>query len=620
MLFENTANQYQLRGSLAGMAYITNAGVQVRTSSTTLDGASLREGWLLLWDSTQQHRWMPMVISLQNRPSQIRFETTGLTISYSSAAGRLGVSPLYGMSAPKSSEEISWRSSIPQATVDRIRRMNRLAWAFPYQGSETFNIDDGTGDVELSYTYQYLITNDAWNTGNLQLAYLPTNLALAAWNGSPILINGQSAENLTDLGFVTPLGRSAGLANASSVIVTLPGIANTWRVIPGTPGTPAAGDELQEKLSEQVQKIVQAGHLLPGFGRSGLWDAKATNRLGNYLADYWHNPAETIYTLTSALPLLPANEREPLRQYLAAEFAAYPTYSTGHIGWATGAQRQYHNFPPEVNSERSEFTPCGDCNSWGFPSENPYASWIYAANFGSAATIYNNTVAKIDTGPQFPQSLPYMLNSEIAGYIGFLRLGQLANAGENLTAEKTLVNMLILRAALSKYPSALEGTDFEYGGYKWSVRTYAPNMPDTLFSVRTIGTLWSQTPLYGFTTDLLYGLQGGNTGGGYVFGIDYVNLTPELGRFMREYAGEEERDAIADYEHRAPYWFLAEAEEAAGEAVVRPIYDVIALYQAKAYILEANRAELEQYLDAPIMPAGDLYYIQKLILALKAPE
>ncbi len=620
VLFESTSNLYQLRGNLTGMAYLSSSGAVIRTGAATVEGSALIEGWLLVWDSTQQHRWVPMVISLQNRPSQIRFETTGVTISYSGAAGRLAVTPLYGMSAPKSSEETSWRSAIPQGTVDRIRQLTRLAWAFPSNVTEALTINASSGDAELSYTYQYLTTSSAWNTGNVQLAYLPPHLALAAWNGSPILVNGQPSTSLTDINFLTPLGRVAGVNNASSVRVTLPGIANTWRQLPSTPGAPASGDPLQAKLTEQVQRIVQAGHLMPGYGMSGIWDARATNRIGNYLADYWHNPAETITTLINALPLLPANQQNAVREYIKQEFAQYPTTSTGHIGWATGTSRQFFDLASEVNAERGDFDACDTCNSWGFPAENHYASWMYAANFGSAQSIYNSTNSMLNTNPVFQQSLPYKLNSEIAGYIGYLRLAQLANAGAKPDAEKKLVEMLILRAALSKYPSALAATGFEYGGYKWSVRTYAPNMPDTLFSVRTIGSLWSQLPLYGYTSDLIYGLSGGGGSGAYAFGIDYVNLTPELGAFMRKYTGKEESEAIKDYERRAPYWFVAEAEEAAGEGVLRPIYDSIALFQAKAYISGTNRAGLEQYIDVPIVRAGDLYYIQKLIMALKAPR
>ncbi|MEM5776766.1 MAG: hypothetical protein AAGU05_17300, partial [Anaerolineaceae bacterium] len=116
----------------------------------------------------------------------------------------------------------------------------------------------------------------------------------------------------------------------------------------------------------------------------------------------------------------------------------------------------------------------------------------------------------------------------------------------------------------------------------------------------------------------LYGLSGPGTGGGYAFGIDYVNLVPEVASFMRDYTLVEEEVAIAEHEQRTPYWFVAKAEEAAGEGVIQPLYETIALFNAKAGILGAPRSELEMYLDVPAVAVGDLFYIQKLILTLEA--
>lgn len=617
ILFENTSSQYQLRGSFAGIAYPTSAGVQIRTANGDLPAASLTEGWLLVWDGVTSHRWAPMVITLQNRPTQITFSTTGILMNFSGTAGSLAVTPLYGMSAPKSNEVNTWRTSIPDATRDRARLLNSTARSFPISSTDNMSINS-SGDVTLSYSYSLtsIPPSAEFSTSPLQIAYLPPQLALAAWNGSPITISGGA---LRDLGFVTPVGRVSG-TTGTAVTAVLPGLANYWRTSPAAGGGAAANDPLQMALQAEIQKMLAAGHLQPGYGRHGIWDSKASDRLGADLADYFHNPAETINTLVMALPLLPASLQTQVRTYLTNEFNSFPTYQFGHVGWNTGASRDMLNLPPEVSARMAGFEPCGVCTSgWGFPDENYYASWKYAATQGNAAGILSAAEAAhpLETTNQaiFRQSMAYALNSQIAGTIGYLRL---ANQTPKAGAEKTMVDLLVLRAALSKYPSALQQTGFEYGGYKWAMRTYAPNMPDTLFVLRTLGTNWSQTPLYGFQIDLIYGLSGPGTGGAYVFGIDYVNLTPELASFMRAYTLNEEQAAIADYQQRAPYWFVSEAEEGAGEGVVRPIYEGIALFNAKAMIIRQSRAQLEPYIDVPAVPIGDLYYIQKLILAIQA--
>jgi hypothetical protein len=470
----------------------------------------------------------------------------------------------------------------------------------------------------MSIEYQYTTFQDSWGTSPLTLAYLPPHLALAAWNDSPIRINDQPLESWTDLKYITPLGRIAGVAEVNTVAVRLPGIAKYWRMIPNIPYPPASGDPLQARLALEVQKIMDAGHLKPGYGLTGIWDIKANNRLGQSLADNWHNPAETIYTLIRALPLLPSDVQVEVRHYIQNEFQAYPPYAISHAGWVDGVSREAFDLPPEVIADSINFPPCGDCNSWGFPPENHYASWMYAAQFGNANAIFNETQIKLDTSPEYKQSMPYLINSYIAGYIGYLHLAELANAGHQPEVEKLLIDTLILRAALSKYPTALQETGFEYAGYKWSIRTFAPNMDDTLFIVRITGTLWCQMPLYGYPIIGLYGLSGGGTGGGYSFGIDFVNLIPELADFMRDYTLPEIQAAVADYSQRAPFWFVSQTEQHGGEGVEQPLYDVIALFQAKAMILKEKRAELEHFLDIPAVQIGDLYYIQKLILTLEA--
>lgn len=616
VLLENTNNVYHFRGGILRVAYLSASGIQVVGDGVTIQGSEMQEGWLLVWDDTDEHRWMPVVFSLQNRPGQVVVNADGLVFNYSGAAGYLGVTPLYGMSSPLSGEVTSWLNGIPQATLDRVRLLNRIAREFPQDSTETRSIDSNTRDVLISTTYQYLQYPDAWNTPAMRLAYLPPTLALAAWDGSPILVNEQPLSSHMDLGYVTPLGRIAGVVNADTVNVRLPGLANVWRGAVDVPPSVDPNDPLLIKLVAELQEMIASGHLRPGYGTHGLWDSAAASLLGQYLADYYHNPAEMYYTLLMALPLLPADLRGQVEQYLQSEFQAYPPYDVSHIGWVGGSSRNYFDLPPEVEDASVMFGFCGVCNSWGFPGENIYASYLYANYFGGASNIFTQVQDKLDELPDYVQSFPNRLNSKTIGYIGYLRLAQIANVTPESSIENYLVDLLISRAALSKYPNALSETGFEYGGYKWSLRTFAPSQPDTLFTPRIIGTLWSQMPLYGFPLDNRYGLSGGRTGGGYAFGIDFFPMVPELADFLGEYAYQETYEAVYDYATRAPYWFVAEAEEIGGEGVIVPVYDVVALFQAKALILQESRSELEKYLDIPITKVGDLYYMLNLVATI----
>jgi len=559
-----------------------------------------------------------LVISMQNRPSQVVLSPNGITLNYTGGAGYLGITPLYGMSAPLSNEVTTWNGGIPSQTVSRIRLLNNAARYFPEDCLETRSINPSSGDASITYDYQYINIQDAWNTSGSRIAYLPTTTALAAWNGSPIQINDQPLGNHVDFDYMTPLGRVAGVANTSSVTARLPGIAEYWRSYQEDPVSVDPNDPLRLELITEIEKMVAAGHLRPGYGIHGIWDSVASSRIGQYMADYYHNPAEMYYTLLMAFPLLPANLQGQVQQYLQSEFQTYPPFAVSHVGWSTGTTRNFFDLPPETEADTSSFTPCEICNSWGFPGENIYASYVYAKNFGNAAGIFSQVDDKLDYLPDFPQSFPHRLNSKIIGYIGYLRLADLANITPSDSIENDMVDLFVARAALSKYASALDATGFEYGGYKWSVRTSAPNHPDTLFTPRMIGTLWSQMPLYGYPRNVITGLSGGHTGGGYSFGIDFLSLVPELAAFLHEYAHSEVQATVDDYSTRAPYWFVAQVQELGGESVIVPIYDVVAMFQAKAMILGESRSEIEQYLDVPVMKVGDLYYLLNLVATLKA--
>jgi hypothetical protein len=68
----------------------------------------------------------------------------------------------------------------------------------------------------------------------------------------------------------------------------------------------------------------------------------------------------------------------------------------------------------------------------------------------------------------------------------------------------------------------------------------------------------------------------------------------------------------------APYWMVGHNEEVQHENGITPLQQTHALIQAQAQILRAPRDQLAKFLDTPLVPAGDLFYIQNLIVTLEA--
>ena len=101
---------------------------------------------------------------------------------------------------------------------------------------------------------------------------------------------------------------------------------------------------------------------------------------------------------------------------------------------------------------------------------------------------------------------------------------------------------------------------------------------------------------------------------------NFLYLTPEVAAYLREHALAKVRDAVAEYERVAPFWFVTKAEEAFGEGTLCHLWDYHTLFTAQAWILKDSYETLEKHIDAPAFAVGDLFSIQNITLALEAAQ
>ena len=330
---------------------------------------------------------------------------------------------------------------------------------------------------------------------------------------------------------------------------------------------------LQARLAAEVQKIIDAGHLRPGYlggSNSDMW----LGFKAGYLGHYFHNPAENLYTLVRALPHLPADLQAKTREVLQQEFHDYPPYQIAHAGWSVGAPREVNSTLPEVQAVMKTFGPSGGIYNefWGFPQYAFYYLWKYAEAFGGANEIFAAVRSRREPAPS--ESLladyPFVHNAYIAGYLGYLRLEALAGQPESQNVKAELERLMRLRAeTFSK--------DTPFGPDGWGTSYYELNISR-----------------------------------------NFIYMVPELADYLRANALAKVRDAIAEYDRIAPYWFVSRFEATVGEGAFHNLYDVPAVFQAKAMILREDRTQLAKYLDAPAFARGDLFYIQNLIALIEA--
>jgi hypothetical protein len=350
---------------------------------------------------------------------------------------------------------------------------------------------------------------------------------------------------------------------------------------PDVTGSTLSETELKSRLEAEVQKIVSAGHLRPGYYNGG--------QFGNYsnLGDYFDNPGETLYTLSLAYPHLSAGLQSQVRTYLQTEYNTYfKTTMYARIGWATGAAREDMPIPNDIQANLANLGASVNSESrwsWAYPPFNFYALWKYVQIVpGEALTAYNQARSRLavpvpaGATNSYLQERPYELNAYIAGYFGFLRLQELAG-----------------RSAADS-----------------QLRTQVTNEYNRLVQLRS-STFSKDTPYVdGYGS---YHLRTMNVARNFLF------LTPELADTLGQNANTRVTAAVNEYKSTAPYWFVTRFNAVVNEGVRENLYDAVSIFGARAMIQNESQAELSKWIDVPAFGRGDLYYLQNLVRAIEAP-
>jgi hypothetical protein len=340
--------------------------------------------------------------------------------------------------------------------------------------------------------------------------------------------------------------------------------------------------------------MISAGHLRTGYNRSEGYAQEGPKQsyVSNF-EDMWHNPADTIYTLARAYPHLPSANypgssktwKARLKEYMQGEFNNYKPYQWSHMGVA-GAHREVNNVP---GIHQNSYATAYKINSspgnvawegWTFNPFNFYALWKYAEIFNNPKEILsllrsNGNTPKAIPSESFVKSRPHVLNTYIAGYIGYLNLQQMAGESQSSQVKTWLSSSKNMRV------NHLNSVD-----------------PKNLHTFESGGFLW---------------------------------LVPELGDHLYQNSRSRVAQYVNNYNIYAPYWMVAKADEASrirwenlvhaksyNETGHAHYYDYSSLFNAKAFALKEGRDQLELYLDAPAVARGDLFYIQNLVSVIEA--
>jgi len=343
---------------------------------------------------------------------------------------------------------------------------------------------------------------------------------------------------------------------------------------------PVGTNQLKQELTAEIQKVLAAGHLRPGYTSTGLFDGYTKHQGGDNLIDYWHYPSDVLYVLTCALPHLSEDLKDEVQTYLQSEYANYPPYQYTHSGYRDGVARESFDLPYEVEAARADHGPAVrgfGFDGWTWPPQMFYHLWKYAQAVGGAQQIFDDNSYRLESPPsdEYLLDYPYVHNAYVAGYLGYLNLEELAGYPESYNIRVELDRLLDLRATSFSKDTPFVGDDYEANRHFNRALSVARN---------------------------------------------FMFLVPELGQYLHDNALADVQEAVEEYSEIAPYWFVSNFEVIHFEGATQHLYDHYALFQAKALVLKEPREELVKYLDVPAVEVGDLFYIQNLVAAIEAPH
>jgi uncharacterized repeat protein (TIGR01451 family) len=336
---------------------------------------------------------------------------------------------------------------------------------------------------------------------------------------------------------------------------------------------------LVARLEEEIQAIVNAGHMAPFFVERGFTTGYGIPGDSSHPEDglvsfirgnvYWFSPGELIYTLSMAYPYLSAGLRSRVRSYLQDEMNRYPPLEPlPHPGQSTwlvdGVRRETYSMTAKINVWPPPAPPLSTLYAlWAYADAT--GDWDYLeSHWSQIKALFNGKKGNVDS------------YAAISGAIGYARIAaHLGHPAEAQEGENVAVAAMI---AGQDFATFLETANTRY--------------PDP--RGRTTGL---RAPVF--------------------FG-----LVPEVGHYLRDTNGDSATaylDALTDYYDGQYLWYLTRLglQREPGESSFHGPELAWSVFLAKAYVQDTDRTVLWRCLDRP-WGLGDLYYLQKLVAAIEA--
>ena len=353
----------------------------------------------------------------------------------------------------------------------------------------------------------------------------------------------------------------------------------------------AGADDLVTELGDEVQRVLDAGRLAP------LYISYADQENVGYTV--YSEPGRIITTLAWAYPHLPTNQQAAVRAYVNAEFSNPTNAPWGVTSYGKNGNS---NFPLPRNAgapredhpkerwwyERSDFG-----NNRPF-LPTLYGVWLYGYRTGDWTLISNRWSNIKQLYNNYAGDDAYRLYGTMSVHVAMARLAdQFGDTAIRTTATNNLQSRLNA------------GLDFA------AVETFARG---------TSGQEW-RSP-YGSYPSMYDSRMDGSTYRGWMF----LNLTPELGRYLNEASPSLRSNVLARHasgKTTFPLWWMPKASYFnrswtgdEGSGLVPEVVGMIA--PVERWVVQADATTLKSFLRGTPNGRGDCYWIEMLVQAIEA--
>ncbi len=625
------------------------------TSLTALD-----QGWLLLWMGNNTHVMetrrildygapflsdaymadVPILLVFQNQPTAIKLSSEGgVEVTFSGAAGRIAILPLYGRDHLPASQTEGWYNNLPTGVQQKIQFWApRLAY-FPADVAETYSYSGGNATITETITYETVRA-----AGGTKFAPLPPILSLAR-----PLLNPVFSHAVQGSGYASQFGPIEGIDNRDSYSWTVTDVSHyidPQRLIPQSGGTVPA--DLQAELENQVTRLVGAGHMDPWVYADQVPNV-------DYRGDiYWANPADALYALSEVADALPDGAtKNSLISYMSSERNNFKPEYVYNLDFGLGAPRGPAGLPTVGDNMDAELDDWWYQNDNVFLTDVPLYSFYGLARFyqtvggtpppdaySEAVNALNRDMSEQDwaslgwfQGYQDRREAVVNTNRHFAGMVGFVRMADrvgdsaASNLGRALVAKAMVARLGQLQYTHYLYQSGivqlssnpkwqLEGLE-ELNIWLGVIYNYdwRGSYDDARQVIRLNQFSFDLFDHSGYE-DVPEDFDRGTTSAHL---IGYRDMVPELGRVFADFALEEASVTLDKYKTITPHWYATYGEATLGmEHGMNHPMDSFQLFMAETYLNQPTPDKLARYADIAWLERGDLFYMQKLAEAVLA--